>query len=31
VISARFYDDCIGFQKAPPPPDWTGLRVLTEK
>ena len=31
VVSARFYEDCIGFQKAPPPPDWTGLRVLTEK
>ncbi len=31
VVSARFYDDCMGFQKTPPPPDWTGLRVLTEK
>jgi hypothetical protein len=31
VVSARFYDDCIGFQKEAPPPDWTGLRVLTEK
>ncbi len=31
VIAARFYDDCLGFQKQPPPADWTGLRVLTEK
>jgi adenylate cyclase len=30
VVSARFYDDCIGFQKQPPPADWTGLRVLAE-
>jgi class 3 adenylate cyclase/HAMP domain-containing protein len=30
AVSARFYDDCIGFQKQPPPPDWTGLRVLAE-
>jgi adenylate cyclase len=31
VVSARFYDDCVGFQKTPPPPDWTGVRVFTEK
>jgi hypothetical protein len=30
AVSARFYDDCIGFQKQQPPPDWTGLRVLAE-
>jgi adenylate cyclase len=31
VMSARFYDDCLGFQKEPPPADWTGVRVFTEK
>jgi class 3 adenylate cyclase/HAMP domain-containing protein len=29
TVSARFYDECIGLQKQPPPPDWAGLRVLT--
>jgi hypothetical protein len=31
VVSARFFDDCQGFLLQPPPPDWTGVRVFTEK
>jgi len=31
VISAIFYDRCQGYLKSPPPRDWTGLHVLTEK
>jgi class 3 adenylate cyclase/HAMP domain-containing protein len=31
VVSARFYDDCLDFQRQPPPPDWAGVHVFTEK
>lgn len=31
VVSAMFNDRCQGYLKSPPPSDWTGLHVLTEK
>jgi class 3 adenylate cyclase/HAMP domain-containing protein len=31
VVSAMFFDRCQGYLKSPPPSDWTGLHVLTEK
>lgn len=31
VVSAMFYDRCRSLLKNPPPKEWTGLHVLTEK
>ena len=30
-VAAMFFDRCRGFQRSPPPEDWTGLHVLVEK
>ena len=31
VVSAMHFDRCKSYQKSPPPPDWKGVHVLTEK
>jgi hypothetical protein len=31
VVAAMYFDRCQAYQKSPPPPDWAGVHVLTEK